>query len=61
MLLYTPMFTGARISLTNEPKQDAAFDSRSELNRFVKEDKFTCNSAYFKNIQQHFSENGTWE
>jgi len=55
------VFTGARISLTNEPNQDAAFDSHSELNRFVKEDKFTCNSSYLKKIQRHFSENGSWE
>jgi hypothetical protein len=52
------MVTGARISLTKEPKQDTAFDSQSEVNRFVKEDIFTCNNIYFKKIR-HFSENGT--
>jgi hypothetical protein len=57
------MFTGAGISLTNKPKQDAAFDSHSEFNtsRFTKEGKFTFNSEYFKKLPQHFSENGTWE
>jgi hypothetical protein len=56
-----PMSIGARISVTNEPKQDTAFDCQSELNRFVKEDKFTCNSTYFKKIRRNVSENGTRE
>jgi len=55
------MFISLWISRTNEPKKDTAFDSQPELNRFFKEEKFTFNSANFKKIQQHLSENGTWE
>ena len=50
MILYIQFFIGARISLINEPKQDTAFDSHSELNRFVKEDRVTFNIPYFKKI-----------